>query len=215
MCLSAFTCQLLAEGRPVVGLPEPITADDRAATAQVLAEFEALWRLDAAGQPPDFHPEAAVWAAVQLHRACQYAVFRNESNFEFEGLERPSELAGLPAAHYSVDLTFQFLPDVITQVRAAASDDPLLTELLAWAAQWPLSSVGVAGVSLPVPSAALATIVHNPSLLAMYVDRTIDRHDASRLAESHVRKAVVAAIGVHGGLAPQLTAAMAAPMETL
>jgi hypothetical protein len=197
-----------------VPAPGEISAEDRAETTKVLEEFECEWRLNVPGEAPPFHAEAATWAAIRFYQASQYAVFRDEGpEFAFEPLDHASELGKLPSAHYSVDLIFCFLPDLVRQVRAAASGDPLVDELLSWGRHWPLSSVGIAGVELDARGAELAAILSSPSLLQMYVDRIIDRRDNSRTGHDTVRQAIAAAIGLYQQLAPDLIAASKSPEE--
>jgi hypothetical protein len=141
-------------------------------------------------------------------------VFRDEGpEFGFEPLAGARELTALPAVHYSVDLTFRFLPDLTKQVRAVASDDPLAVELLRWAEHWPLSSVGVDGLDTQAVDAALPAIVADDCLLRLYVDRVIDRRDHARLHHPAVRQAVAAALGVHDDLAPHLAKTLRQPEE--
>ncbi len=212
MSLPEFIAGLLTEGRGAVPPPEDVSADDRAQTGEILAEFERGWRLELPGEPPAFHAESAVWAATQFYLASQYAVFRDAGpDFAFVALPGDRELGALPAIHYSVDLTFRFLPDLVRHVRAAASEDPLGHELVAWSQRWPLSSVGIAQLDSMLIDAALAPIVGHASLLRLYVDRIIDRGDASRLSADAVRQAVAAAIGLHDALAPQLAKLLRTP----
>jgi hypothetical protein len=205
MSLPEFIAGVLTEGRGAVPPPEDVSAEERAQTGQILAEFERGWRLELPGEAPAFHAESAVWAATQFYLASQYAVFRDAGpDFAFVALPGDRELGALPATHYSVDLTFRFLPDLVRHVRAAASEDPLGVELVAWSQRWPLSSVGVTQLDSKLVDAALAPVVGHASLLRIYVDRIIDRGDVSRLSADTVRQAVAAAIGLHDDLAPQL-----------
>jgi hypothetical protein len=208
MNLPGFTSRLLSEGHAAVESPEDIPSEDQVSTAHILAEFEQIWRLGMPGEAPEFQSEVAVWAARQFYRACQYVLFRNEDNFDFQPLACETELQKLPSAHYSADLTFRFLPDVIKQVRITASEDPLLSDLLCWAHSWPLSSVGVEGVDLNQQQSALEAISRNPSLLRMYADRIIKHRDESRLSDDRIRQAVACAIGAHPGLAPHFAASL-------
>jgi hypothetical protein len=214
MSLPTFISRLLAEGRAPVPEPGLVEHAERSATAELLAEFDASWRLDLPGEPPPLNRDVAVWAAAQFFRACQYAVFRDAGpEFDFEPLPREAELRPLPATHYSVDLTYRFLPDLIRQTRAVAEADPLVTELLAWSCRWPLSSAGVSGAVAPDAPVDVAAIVASPSLLRFYVDRIIDRRDIARLDHPAVRQAVAAALGLHHDLAPQLAKALQSQEE--
>jgi hypothetical protein len=209
MSLPEFIVGLLAEGRTSVPPLADVSALERSQAGEILEKFEQSWRQTLPGEAPPFQLEAATWAATQLYRACQYSVFRDEGpDFAFEPVEGESELRGRAETHYSVDLTFRFLPDLVRQVRAIAIDDPLGNVLLAWARAWPLSSVGIGGLDAQDLRGAIAPIVNHASLLSLYVDRIIERGDSSRLDDAAVRQAVAAAIGVHDGLAPQLTTAL-------
>jgi hypothetical protein len=109
------------------------------------------------------------------------------------------------SVHYSVDLTFRYLPDLYKLARSASQQDVLLTHLARWAVDWPLSSVGMAGVE-PVE---LDDWVNDPCLLGLYVDRVIARNDVSRLGDRRVREAVEQALGLFPDLAPKIARAIA------
>ena len=213
MSLPAFIESLLAEGQAAVPEPAEISADDRARAAKLLGQFEREWQLNLPGPPPSFVPAAATWAAVRFYEACQYSVFRDEGpQFTFEPAG-PREFNANADAHYSVDLLYRFLPDLVRLVRAAASADPLLDELLNWGRQWPLSSVGVADLQLSGDAAPLAPILASPTLTRMYADRIVERRDTSRLNYDAARQAVSAALGLHSHLAPEVAAAVKTPQE--
>jgi hypothetical protein len=152
-----------------------------------------------------------------FYRACQFAVFRDVPaeavagalSVPCPGATAVTAVAQSPAVHYSVDVVFRFLPDLARFARSAADNDPLLEPLQRWARQWPLSSVGMAGVD----GADVAFVAH-PALLALYVDRVIATRDRSRLADERVRQAVRAALGLHPQLAPDLAAALDASAST-
>jgi hypothetical protein len=109
--------------------------------------------------------------------------------------------------HYSVDLVFQFLPDLSKLTGHAAPDDPLLTSLGSWANLWPLSSVGMKGV---VPQ-SLRGIVEHPGLLQYYVDRILARSDVSRLGDVVVQNAVRRTLSLYPGQFPAIAEKIGAP----
>ena len=114
-----------------------------------------------------------------------------------------------PAVQYSVDVMMRFLPDLIRHASAVPREDPLMATLYGWAADWPLSSVGVP-LDRPVDAAAVESIVSDRALLTLYVDRIVARKDLSRLSHPSVVEAVRAAIGIHADLAPEVHAALPA-----
>ena len=60
-----------------------------------------------------------------------------------------------------------------------------------WAAEWPLSSVGLPNVT----PKSIEPIIRHPCLLGIYRDRIIARQDRSRLGDPRVDEAVKQAIG--------------------
>lgn len=205
MSLAAFLTSLFEHGRVVVEPPADVGPEARQAAAEVLADVARLTTPDFPGVPPEFDEQAALWAAELFYRACQLAVYRDygEQNIA-AGLSVACPRPPLPSTHYSVDLTWQFLPDLDRLSRQASPEDPLVRAIGRWGVDWPLSSVGIAGIA---PS-SLAGIVEHPGLLRLYADRIITRKDAGRLAVEEVRRAVAAALGIHSVLAPEIAAAL-------
>jgi hypothetical protein len=179
-------------------------------TAGCLARFEATWRTGLAFDAPGLDLPAAVWGAVVLHRAVQCLVFRDRGPEEVAaalsapGPEPPSP-AVVYSVVYSVDLALRFLPDVGRLARAAAPDDPLVSRLLALGRDWPLSSVGVAGVD----GVSVESFIDDRCLRALYVDRVLGTEDVGRLRDARVREAARAALGEFADLSPRVAAALA------
>ena len=199
MSLTAFLNELLTGGRVRVAVAGDIADSDGLEAEQILADFERQYRLDLPGEPPPLSAPAAVWAATMLCEACRFVAFRDLGQEAMGVLvQRPNLSADPPSLHYSVDLTFRFLPDVIKQAQTASGQDPLVEHLLQLARQWPLSSVGVAGVA----DVNVDAVVGHPCLLRMYADRIIATRDWTRLIAPRVREAVQCAVGLFPELAP-------------
>src|SRR6185437_12009000 len=111
-----------------------------------------------------------------------------------------------PQTCYSADLAFCFLPDLIKLARGIAEEDPLVTGILALAKNFPLSSVGVAGIS----DMNIDAFIAHPTLRRLYADRIIEREDHSRLGHPAAREAVREALGAFPELAPKLAAMIGA-----
>ncbi len=208
--LSEFLNRLFRDGRVRVPRPAGISDTELRAADGVLSAFEQEYRQELPATPPPPPPlclPAARWAATMLYQACQFVAFRDADE---ETVARTLAVAcphGDPAAvHYSVDLTFRYLPGLIKLARSASERDPLLAHLARWAVQWPLSSVGMADVG-PLQIGPWA---RDPCLLGLYVDRVIALRDASRLSDPQVRDAVQQAVGLFPELAPELAPQMAA-----
>jgi hypothetical protein len=201
MSLPTFLQNLLSTGRVRVGMTAAAAEEELREADAVLARFEPEYRRDLPGEPPPLHAPAARWAAVKLCDACRFVVFRDLGEEQMERLAATPSFVGEPASiHYSVDLTFRYLPDVIRQTRAAAEEDPLVQHLLAQAQRWPLSSVGVAGVE----KVRIDEFVGHACLLRMYVDRILARRDNARMEDPRVREAVKEAVGMFRELAPAI-----------
>lgn len=201
MSLTAFLDDLLSDGCATLTRPVPVDADDRAAAAEVLRNFEQQWRLEFPGDPPDLVISAALWAAEMLFHACECLMFREideDGIYDLLGLTYSG--ARTAAEHYSVDLTFQLLPDVTVRAENISGEDPLLAFLRKWACQWPLSSVGMAGIE-PV---GLEAVLGHAGLRRVYVDRVLERNDHSRLHDPQVVAEIRTVLGVHSELAPKM-----------
>ncbi len=204
--LSEFLNCLFTEGRVRVPRLAEISDKELRAADEVLSAFEQEYRQELPATPPPVHPPAARWAATMFYRACQFVAFRDAGE---EIMARTMTVAcphgDPPSVHYSVDLTFRYLPGLVKLARSASQRDPLLTHLARWAVEWPLSSVGMAVIG-PVQIGPWA---RDPCLLGLYVDRVIARGDAVRLSDRHVREAVQQAVGLFPELAPKMAAAAA------
>lgn len=198
-----FLGRLLLDGRAEVpGRLGPLDAGERQAGGEFLVDFEVQYRATLPGTPPRLNVAAAVWAAERFLQACQFLVLRELPAEAMDDLwaEDPWGGSGESEVHYSVDLSYRFLPDLWRQARIASTADPLLVHLLGWSVQWPLSSVGVADVR----GFDLAPIQRSPSLVTMYVDRIITRRDHQRLTEPRTRQWIGESLGMHSHLAGEL-----------
>lgn len=205
MGFAVFLSSLLEEGRGHVPAPADLSEQELRAADEMLAGFERSYRLEVPGEAPSLDAAAARWAAAMFFRACQFAVFRDvPAQLVERELSVPCPSAATAAAHYSVDLVFRLLPDLLRFARSAAEADPLVARLMRWARDWPLSSVGVADVS-PVDARIVFT---HPALAVLYVDRILARRDKPRLADERVRDSVRSALGLHPELAPEMAAAL-------
>jgi len=205
MGLVRFLNSLFDNGRVSVGDPRAAIDAEFPAADELLAAIEHDARRELSGSPPPLSLEAARWGAVMLYRAAQLLMYRDLGpDAVAAGLRPPCPAGDESSTHYSVDLTFRFLPDLVRMARTCSHDDPLVVEMMSWASTYPLSSVGLDGVG----EIDVEPIAKHPGLLAIYVDRVIAAQDVSRLADERVRAAIAAALGMHGHLAPKLSVAI-------
>lgn len=195
-----FIADLFDHGRIVLDGDEQPGWDDLDAMSQALVEFELIWRPTLSDEPPALSPAAAMWAGEMLYSACQMLTYRELGEDEItKRLTRPCPEQPSPEVCYSVDLTFRFLPDLTRIARAAADEDPLVTQLLQWATDWPLSSVGIKGIS----DVDVEPFIHDRCLRTTYVDRVIAKSDTSRLEDEGTIDALRETIGGFPELAPE------------
>lgn len=209
MTLSSTIRELWESGRVSVGRAVP-SAEELAEAEGVLIEYEAVSRQDLPGTPPGLSLPALRWSLARFHSACRFLVYRDFAAEDVEQefamicpeLESPTD----PAVHYTVDLLFRYLPDLVRLARAAAANDPLVIQLGRLANHWPLSTVGMEGV---VPT-SISGFADDPALLALYADRIIAREDVGRMGDPRVDAAVRQALGAFPELAPALAQKLSA-----
>ena len=205
MGLFQFLSALVESGNVVV--TQDFREEVEPEAEKILKDFDQLYRLHLPGNAPDFVPEAAVWAAKMLHRGCQFLVCRDiDGEIVMKAMQEVCSVVPSPAAAYSVDLTFRFLPDLIGMTRNVASGDPLLQSLLQLARDWPLSSVGVEGVEV----LDVSHFINNACLRQLYVDRILERKDFTRLGNPEVNQAIQQALGAHEELNPAMASRLRA-----
>ena len=199
--LLAFLKALFAEGH--VRVPrEPLarTATGDAGFEHVLRERDSVARLGLPFEPPSLNLNAAHWAAIVLYSSCQCMTYRDMNADQVQKLLAVdcTEPKHDPSVHYSVDLIFQVLPDLISMASGISPSDPLVTRLLELARDWPLSSVGVKNVEKVDPG----PLMGHPCLRRLYIDRIMLRKDRSRLTTPEVCDAIREALGMHPSLCP-------------
>lgn len=190
--------QSLADTGRVIVVP---VLDPPADLEPAVRLLDDLARADLAFEEPPLVPAAAQWALTLLYRGCQALVYREIDGAAVrDGLSQACPEKPSPAVHYSVDLAFRFLPDLLKLSRGIAREDPLVEGLLALARQWPLSSVGAGEIG----PAEIDSFFPDPCLRSLYIDRIIARQDHSRLDHPGVRLAIREALGAYDHLWPKL-----------
>lgn len=211
MPLAQFLTSLLEDGRVVVPQVQPLPGEALAEGDEVLTQYERVQRDSWPGTPPEFDLSAGRWAGLSMFRACQFASYRDlgPADIQHEFGQAFSD-ARTPAAHYSVDLTLRYLPDLWRFAQTAADDDPLLVVLAQWAADWPISSVGLVGTGFSRPESVVSIdeFAHDVSLLQQYVDRIFATGDKTRLGDPQVQCLVRAALGHYPTLDARMNQAL-------
>jgi hypothetical protein len=187
--LSRFVLDLLTHGK-VILVPEiiPFSEEDKQETNFLLQSF---YRFDVRSMPleaPDFHEDAALWAAQYLCRALQFVMVRNHEA-ELIQLELKPYTGKMDAdVVYSADLVFRHLPEVFRLAKGISPNDVLVKNLLETAKQFSFSAVGMEILDgNPIPE--------NRSLAIEYADRVIAARDRKLAAEPQCNLQVQAALG--------------------
>lgn len=198
-----FFSSLFEDGTVCVPEIEEISDADIEAANETLVEFEKQYRLEMPLEMPAFSVTDAQKAAFCFFRACQFTVSRDASaeliDTEFESL---NEISDTPQTHYSVDLTFRFLPDLFRLSKSAMEEDPLVRHLHDWGIRWPLSSVGISDLKKSICTDGFS---ESSGLMRLYCDRIISTSDHSRLDAPRVRTLVEASWGMYPELAPHIS----------
>ena len=196
-----FLSSLFEDGRLDVPAFAPLSPEDLADLPKQLEPYERVARLTFPDGVPSWDGTSGSWAAAMLLRGCQFAVYRDLDEAAIEHQLGGDEPEATPAAIYSVDLCFRYLPDVLSFAKTVSEEDPLVQRLLIWARHWPLSSVGVPDVEIDQPE-RLAGILSCPALRQTYVDRILATDDASRVSSGEICEAIAQTLGAHPELAP-------------
>jgi MoxR-vWA-beta-propeller ternary system domain bpX4 len=194
--------QLFVDGVVRVAGDELARDDEIEAAADGVLLAEPQMREHWPLSPPVVDRDALKWAIRQFHGAAQLAVFRQLGPEEVaKRLGDDFVVEGDAAsAIYSVDLVFRFLPDLVRIVKGMNPDDPLLAQLRRWGERWPLSSVGILGLSV----SGIEPILANRCLSMMYVDRIIEADAIDRLNHPQLQELIRGAIGAYPELSPKL-----------
>ncbi len=192
MKLVQFISDLIQKGQ--VTLQEeiqPFMEEDLEQTALFLASF---YKYDAQNMPlaaPDFHAEAAVWAASYIYRSVQLILVRKHGD---EVIERELQAYRKPKdaeAVYSADLCLRYLPQLFSLAKGISPNDPIILNLRQTAKDWPFSCVGVDLDEFePLPP--------HPSLDLAFTDRIIAARDLKIAQGPRQQGKVRAALGAHG-----------------
>jgi len=202
MWYADFLSGLFEDGRVIVPAKLELSEEEQREADELLTSYEAVHRLSLPTRAPEFDIAAAHWAGKQIFHACQFIAYRDHGVEAIHAtLQADLGMVRTPGVIYSVDVLFRYLPDLIKLARSESERDPLLDCLNRWAAEWPLSSVGLLGFS----EGCIDGIVEHRSLMQLYVDRIIANVDESRLSDPRVRDEVRASIGMHSELSSRLS----------
>jgi|SRR4051812_34423668 hypothetical protein len=197
--LTLFLKGLLEHGQALVSAM-PL-AENAAEAEAALREINQCAREELALDAPPFVSDAAIWGARLTYHLAQFTVCRDIGQEQIDATcNIPCPAPKSAGTIWSVDLTLRHLPRIFQLARHLSGGDPLVTQMARIAREWPLSSVGVAGVA----DADITLIIEYPALARLYADRIFAENDATRLGHVMLDDALRRDIGIHRGLAPSL-----------
>jgi|JI8StandDraft_1071087.scaffolds.fasta_scaffold211742_2 hypothetical protein len=207
--LSDFIAALLATGEVAVAREHDFLPDEAAVKQRLAAAMETTLA-DMPGESAlTYQPDIAFAAACYLYRLCLALTDRAMSEEQVHAWT--AAMPPIPSTAdelLSADLVLRHLPEIHLLASRMSATDPLVAGIETAASRFPLSSVGITLPHLP----DLTNLKRHPALWQLYVDRIIERQDASRLADHEVRLAVADALGEHAlSLAPKLAVALHHP----
>jgi hypothetical protein len=199
--LVLFLDSLTKEGRALVS-SHSLRAEGFSPLLQQLA---AAAREELALEVPDYSPETANWAARLFYQLCQFVVCRDVGEKTIAQVcQTPCPEPRSPVTDWSADLMFRHLPRLFQLARHLSQGDPLLDYMRQIATAWPLSSVGIPGLT----DFKIDSFIDHPALRRLYLDRIIANGDAARLGDARVDDSLRVDLGLHRELAPAACAAI-------
>lgn len=194
MRLAKFILNLIEYGDVTVASKiEPFSMEDWKEAQRALRFYYGKDSTEMPFQAPNFHEEAATWAAQYLYRAIQFLVMREINDDEIEKHLVAFSGPKTPEIIYSADLTFRYLGDLLNLAKGLAPDDILVKKIKQTAAAFPFSSVGIALEE----ELDLEVILNHPSLRIAYGDRVIQQKDKKRIKNEKTEILVKELLGNH------------------
>lgn len=209
MTLAEFLVNLREQGVALLSEEGEVPEGNLAAE---IATLDRRVREEFPGDAPALRKDVTAWAGGLLRRACLAIVHREvEADLAAQWLARPCPEPASAEVVYSADLVLQHLPQLHQLAQRLSARDPVTASLREFAAQWPHSSVGVAGLAIPPEHPHLPIISGQPGLLRAHADRILERRDLTRVGmHPAIDDALRAALGHHTELAPDFARALEA-----
>jgi len=144
---------------------------------------------------PEYHPDAALWAAKTVYIAAQLMLYRENKESDLEMLLPDFPGDSNEGDILSADLCLRFLPDMLIQLKLIDSSDPLIEVLEAKLSQWHYSGIKY---QLNVDELSMNNIFSAPCLRQLYINRIIDYKRIPLAMHAPCKKWVLANIGDYG-----------------
>lgn len=143
-------------------------------------------------EAPDFHPEAAFWAAKITYWASQFLLHRSLKEEELVPFLKAFDEKITATAILSADLTLRFLPEIIQQLKMLDIEDVLIALLEEILEEWHFSGIPY---DLPVEKLNFESMMENNCVWQLYCDRVITFKKKAFLKIPKVKEAILANLG--------------------
>lgn len=157
------------------------------------SEFEKE-RLEFLSEQIKYNSETAVWAAKVLYRSAQLYLRRKDTDKNLDKLIPPFTSKTDVSAILSADLSLRFLPQIISALKDADSEDPLIKMLGAIVTQFHYSAVGS---DLEFDKINWEEELQDKTYRKLYLERIVEKK-AYKLAEiPYINQLLIAEFGMH------------------
>lgn len=157
------------------------------------SEFEKE-RLEFLSEQIKYNSEAAVWAAKVLYRSAQLYLIRKDTDKNLDKLIPPFTSKTDISAILSADLSLRFLPQIISALKDADSEDPLIKMLEKIVTQFHYSAVGS---DLEFDKINWEEELQDKTYRKLYLERIVEKK-AYKLAEiPYINQLLIAEFGMH------------------
>lgn len=176
------------------GLLPHLMPEDLATATTFLEQEYAREALNFPYTPPPFDAPAALWAAQAIYTAAQLLLARDSMPDELPVLLPDFDGPCQASTILSADLCLRFLPVMITHLRSADVEDPLIPLLEKKLTTWHYSGVNY-GLDISTLDFAGYT---DPCVHTLYRDRIIHHQHITLARHPVFEPSVRAALGLHG-----------------
>ncbi len=166
--------------------------EDKDVTDFLESEFDRE-SLDYPFDAPKFNRTAAIWAAKILYSSVQLLLYRDMKPAEMLIVIPPYPGKVDASAMISADLCLRFLPQVIVQLTALDSEDPLIGLLMERLSTFHYSAIGS---DIDFTTLDLQCL-ENKCIRQLYIDRIIDLKAENSLQSAELKKGVLESLGDH------------------
>src|SRR2546422_66212 len=144
--LAVFIQSLANEGRAVV-FSEPLSPEEN--VLPILKQLDEAARAEAGLDLPMFSDSVALWAARMFYHLCEFTACRDIGEEQIKSTcQTPCPQKRGPATDWTADLVLRHFRRLFQLAKHLSNADPLLGEIRRLASEWPLSSVGIPGLTV-------------------------------------------------------------------